>query len=568
MFFALLIAYTALFLGLFFYGVFSFPIKHFLPIFRTQWTISAAAVRFLSLLVTVHCSSIILIISFSAKSTYTGNLNRSIGGTLVVFLVFTVVYSVFLEGVEPSSIRRIERLRYQTQVARVIYKQAQIAYDEERFEESWRLIDYYRSVDPGNKEAAELFGFVTKRLADKLDDSSGTGDSIDSTGRLTGQSPAELIIIANRYLEAEDALSAYYFARLAKEIALQNGEVWERADRISAIAATLIAELEETETERELANLYSTKQRGIEALSSSDPEQVIAGYYIFKMLSTIYPDDAEVVRYFGIASLAATEITFFLNDAQAIVPMPGYRNIVFINSRRDDPTHELVKLGKVVKLDTHVYVEDIEVLGVERTGDLLYHYRATFAELVGGVLLLRGIDRQNPSYATTPIFIVGEPSANSGAILALRPTLEQLQSLSTTTTDYGDRGFFELLELAEIFPDFGYNAAPVKASSLDRVTAPFTFFILSIFSVAIAIRLAPERGRPPLLTYLLLPAIPFVMYGLIELYQYGMTLFNASLALEVGFNVALLLVIAGQLLLLIIVIFFLAATHAKLSDEL
>ena len=563
---ALLAVYAALYLVFFFYGVFSFPEKHFLPTFRARWTLNKAVLRFVSSLLTAHCTTVILTVSFSAKTSFSGSLNRTIGGLMVIFLISTVIYSVFVEGIEPAAFRKLSSLRYQTSVARIIFENASQAYDEGRYEDADRLIDYYRKVDPGNSEAAELKSFIIKRLTDSLGNEGDQGPAERGQGRLAELSPAELIELAEKYLGSEDIFSAYYYARLAMDVARRSGEAWQRADRIAAVATTRIESLELSETERANAQLYATKRNGIEALSSGEPARTIEAYYIFETLSVSYPDDAEVARYYSIASRAATEVTFFLDEAEAIRTMPGVRNIVFINSQIDSKLLEVVKIGKLVRLDTRVFVEDVEVLAFSGS-ELRYHYRAPFSEYVAGALLLRGIDRNNSDLYSAPEYLAGEPQDNDGTILAISPTLEQLLSFSSTSESYRDRGFFQMLEFSEFFPDFGYDVTPVKASALDRAVAPFTFFALSLLSVALAIRYLPDGGRPTLFSMILLPAVPVVVYGLIELYRYAMKLFNVFLATTFGLGAGLLLVAAGQLAVLIIVIFFLATSQALASEE-
>lgn len=562
--------WAVVYLGLFFFGVFSFPGKFYLPVFRSNWTLNQSFLRFLSVFLTAHVTAVIVTLSFSSPSTYNGSVNQSIAGTLILFLILTLVYAVLIEGVAPHAYRSIDTIGYQTRFARTIKEQAGVAFENRRYREAKGLLTYYRTIDPGNREAAELFGSVTRAMSDELTDTEEEPIESAPRARTPELSTLELTNLAFKYLEDEDPFSAYYYAELAKESASVSGERWIEADRVSAAAAEAIDALELSAAELSAAERYATKQRGIEAISSADPMRNLEGYYIFKRLSELAPADPEVSRYLAAATDAVTDITFFLDDARQIVPLPGDRNIVFLNSPEDAEVFEIVRIGKLVRFETRTYCQEIEVIAVDQTGELAWWFTAPFGELAEGVMLLRGIDRQDQKISTAPQFKSIQAGLDPGeinpSVLTIRPSEGELASLAATDPGYQSIGFFQMLDLTNSLPALGFDPTPVRVAALNRLSSPFTFFVLSLLAFAIGIRLAPGRRGPGIAGFLVLPMLPVVIYGLIELYEYAIHLCNLALVGWVGFSLAMVLVLAVQLIVLVLALILLASSHARLRD--
>ena len=556
--------YAAIFLGIFFFGVFTFPVKNFLPVFRSQWTLNESVIRFMSIILTAHCTSVLLTYALSPTSGIGSDFSRSVSATLVTFLILTVVYSILIEGAAPGARRVVSSIGYRTEVNRTYFDAAKRSFEAGRFDESKRYLSYYRSVDPGNQEAADLWGTLTQRLANDLREREANQPAV--TAQALDLTPAELISRAEGFLDSEDAFSAYYYANLAKESAAALGESWRSADRIAAIAASRIEKLGLSSIERAEAELFVAKQRGIEAISSRDPERNVEGYYLFAELALEFPDDVEVDRYLKEASILVESISFFLDEAEAILPLPGTRDIVFVNARPDEngalPFTEIVSIEKLVFLDIGTYAEGIEVIGLETSGGVSYRYRAPLAELIGGVLIMRGIDRADPTRYTEPDVIESNSDIDPN-MLVLRPDASELMRLSIAEDQVMSSGFFSLLDIAEIAVEYGHDATEVAAAALDRLSAPFIFFSLSLITAAFGIKFNIKVGRPPIASMLLLPALPVVVYGLTEGYRYASRIITAWLATSVDFSLSLVLVLVWQLIILVAVIFVLAGAERK-----
>jgi hypothetical protein len=240
--------------------------------------------------------------------------------------------------------------------------------------------------------------------------------------------------------------------------------------------------------------------------------------------------------------------------------MPGSRNIIFLDPAGAEDEYRLVYLGKLVRLEQQVYIEQVEVITLARDGTLRYRYRAPFAELLSGVLILKGIDRSDPSRTTGPIGADGE-ALDDPVVLAISPTIDELVALAGGESAYVASGFLTMVDLGQILPRYGFDPAPVVAAALGRITAPFTFFVLSILAVALGIRLVPVRGRPSPGSLFLLPIVPVAIFAVLELVGYAGSLLHAYLAITLRFDIALLVVTGIETLLVIASVFYLAASQ-------
>ena len=148
-------------------------------------------------------------------------------------------------------------------------------------------------------------------------------------------------------------------------------------------------------------------------------------------------------------------------------------------------------------------------------------------------------------------------------MLALRPSAAELRRLSIAEDQIEGSGFFSLLEIAELAYEYGHDATEVEAAALDRLSAPFLFFSLSLLAAAFGVKFNIKVGRPPIASLLLLPALPIVVYALTETYQYASSIVTAWFATNLEFSLSLVMVLVWQLIILVAVIFVLAGAERK-----
>lgn len=561
--------YAVSFVFFFIFSIFTFPEKYFLLSFRVEWTLNNCLSLFIKTLIPVHCTAILLSYSFGSVPVHTDrrtNANstevsdafvRLIKTNLILFLILTAVFTITLIGIKPRLDRNIETQRYRTEMARDFLVKAQDTKTDGDFKLSRSYLEFYLTIDPNNVQATGLLNQVQKSLYAPDIPEAGAEVSRYGSPNLLDRDPSELLAIAQEYMEKEDFFSAYYYAALAYEVAEDNGEEWSDAKRFASSAWEKLSSIKPDQEQRDVAELFDMKKRGLEALTTEDKNKMIEAYYIFKSLSRSHPADSEVVRYLEVSIQAIQSITYFLPNAEEMITMPGFPNILFVN-RADTEQRELIFFRKLVRSDAGTYVRHVESLAFTSGGDLIYHMRAPYAQLIGHDLILQGIDPDDPNRGAQPEYISGEKPEPTPFIIRIKPSEEELRALSRNQTSTDEIGLIDLWSMSEILSKYGHRSEPVQLESIILILHPFSFFILSIFSVALGLALKPRKGFPPIITLILIPGIPFVLHFLLELYHYLHRILIGALLFATNFTVSLTITIIEQAVLLLLSVVFLA----------
>lgn len=561
--------YAASFVFFFILSLFTFPEKFFLVSFRLEWTLNNCLSLFIKTVIPVHCTAILLSYSFGSVPIHTNrrtNVNSTevseafvslIKTNLVLFLSLTAVFTITLIGIKPRLDRNIDTQRYRTEMARDFLAKAQDLKTDGNFKLSRSYLEFYLTIDPNNTHAIRLLDQVQKSFyATDLPEVGGEASQYGPFN-LLDRDPSELLAIAQEYMEKEDYFSAYYYAALAYEVAEDNGEEWRDAKRFASSAWEKLSSIEPDQEQREVAELFDMKKRGLEALTTEDKNKKIEAYYIFKSLSRSHPEDSEVVRYLDVSIQAIESITYFLPDAEEMITMPGSLNILFVNEV-DTEQRELIFIRKMVRSDAGTYVRHVESLAFASGGNLIYHMKAPYAQLIGHDLILLGIDPDDPNRAALPEYIVGEKPEPTPFIIRIKPSEKELIALSKNQTSPVDIGLLDLWSMSEILSKYGHRNEPAQLESMTVIIYPFSFFILSFFSAALGWALKPRKGIPPIFTLIFIPGIPFVLHFILELYHYLHRILIGALLLATNFTVSLTITIVEQAILLLLSVIFLA----------
>ena len=94
---------------------------------------------------------------------------------------------------------------------------------------------------------------------------------------------------------------------------------------------------------------------------------------------------------------------------------------------------------------------------------------------------------------------------------------------------------------------------------LMRILNPFLFLVVSLLAVSMGwANRARYLGRPPLLTYVMIPVLPFLVSNVIDLLVHAHRILLGFIFVTLSFTVALVLLIALQAVLLVISLLVLA----------
>ena len=541
-----ILAYCVGFLVYFGIAIFSFPEKYFLSLFRIKWTFLTGMRDFIHFLIPVHCAAILVAPSFTPPTEIsfssggaTSMQGKAMTQMVIFFLISTAIYTGMYEGIEPVLNRRIHNYRLQTELAKSYLAQGDSYRERGDQVESRQYYKRYLSIDPGNKEVADILNRSNNGTLQKA----VREEHLMESNNEDPQSPQKLLRISREYAQNGDLFTAYYFATLSANTAEAQGTIREDARRYSAVLLqqlkSSIAAVEESQTEK----TFRAKQRAMDDLSSNDPASMIRAYFDLTELKTNQPEDNEIDILLQESLKRLRAVTFFLPKAKDAAAMPGIQQVFFVNAGESLYPVQIMYFGKLIRTVAGAYVQGVEILEFDIDRNLTFQLSAPYGELLENdsgtrSLILRGIDPEDKNKNIEPHYISGSRLDPSPDVFGVFPTFLDLELLAGN--DVTSTGLAALLNMGAIAERYGYRKEPSQIEALVRLTRPFGFFILSLLSAMLGWRMKSEAGRPPIFPLLFIPFFPVAVYFCVTAYQYTQRILLGVILLSSGFTLALI----------------------------
>ncbi len=538
------------------YCLATFSASQVLPIFQRQYAGTRAFVLFMEYLIPIHVSGIVVALSLGSRAranAASGDTARPFGkiasSTLVAFVVLTVVYTVFFEGLAPSARARLSGMEYQSRLAREFLSQANARKQKGDFSSALTYADYYLRIDRENPSVTDLRAELAAEAAKQQLKSEAKPAPAEQPPQ--GLDAAALLEKSRYYFEKQDYYSAHYYATQAL------GQEPGRTDamRLAAQAWDKITGFTPSQAEADTAKLYEQKKRAYDALMGED---VLTAYYSFVALAEKYPKDADVAEYLEKSRQKVQEASFFIDEAQKAVPLPGTENVVFIN-KEEKGTTEAVFIGKLVETGEGVFALDVEAIQYRSDGSVVYHFSVPYGKLFGSTLVLHAIDGKDRLTQVLPLYLAGSrPKAEQG-ILILRPTVEEMRALSADRGGSFHVGLARLWRMKNSLAGYGLLEQGISVQLVMDILMPFVFLTLSFFALAFGWGFrARYLGSPPPLLYVFVPFVPLVASLISLLWIYGHRVLLGFAVLAFGFAAALAVCAVLELVVLVISLILLA----------
>ncbi len=312
------------------------------------------------------------------------------------------------------------------------------------------------------------------------------------------------------------------------------------------------------------AIVFDRKRQGFLDLESGNS---IGAYYVFNDLSRTVPNDPDVQRYLAAAKAAVEQISFFADEIAGVIALPGIQRVMFVNNKTESYV-ELLYFGKLVNAPEGVYALDVELLRFSRNGTVQLHLRAPYGKIVSQQLILRAIARDNTKAAggirMEPQVYAGMLPKDTGPIFPVLIPVRDLETIAEGPTQLTSAGLVSLWSAVNVLGTYGYATQPVYLEIAMRLLLPFSFIILSFFSLSLGWRLRSRYlTRPPILSILLLPVLPVVINYLFRLYTFGFRSVLGFTILYAGFSVALVVLLVSQAILLAVALLSLAVQSTE-----
>lgn len=556
----------------FLYSLVTFTPEQVLPVFQLPYGALRAFLLTVEYLIPVSASAIVVAFSLGAPTgkrrgpgAKAEPVIRVVSSTLITFLFLTIIYTVLFAGFGPFVRGKVSSMEYQSTMARVFLAQAGSAKGKGNYAAAMSYADQYLRIDTNNQAVLDLMLDMRARMAKEQGKNPpqpaaerGTqGLETSATGRpdTEGLDATALLDKARFYYGKQDYFSAHYYATQA--YALEP----ERTDalRLAALAWDKITAFTPAQQNAENSRLFEEKKAAYSALVSGN---ALTAYYGFLSLASRYPKDKDVTGYLEKSREAVQRSTFFVEEAQRIVSMPGTEDILFINGE-DKGAVEAVSLSKMVETSSGTYVLGVEAVGYGPDGSVAYHFSAPYGKLAGNTLLLHAIGRDDPKVQYMPLYSAGTRPRETRDILAVKPTVEEMRALGVDGRGLSSLGLPALWRIRTSLGGFGLVSRDLSARILIDLLMPFVFLTLSFFAVSFgwAFR-ARYLGRPPALLFVLVPIVPLVISLLCLLWVHAHRVIAGFLVLAFGFGAALAVCGGLELVILAISLILLAGLTA------
>ncbi len=549
-----------------------------LPNFKLAYGLRWGIALFLEHLIAIHVSAILIAYSlfFSTQTSSAAGgawqpFYGLVTGALATLIFLTAIYTFLALSISPLVHRGLDETRTLSRFAGDIIEKAEKLEEANQTAPAIRQYNLYLSIDTQNetvkKHRTELMVELAQSRA-KVGKDRETPPLIEPEHERDAEAYLDK---ARDFFETEDFLSAYYYAGLAAELDKSSltaeplkAEIWKR-----------IVSTQTSRADAEATKHFENKLAGHNALVKKD---FVTAYYTFRELNRTYPQDPEIADFLQKSLEGLRETVFFLDDVEKNLILPGMSNIVFMNSITEQE-REIVRIGRVVSSPEGWFFRDIEAVRFDDRGIIKYHLRAPYGKLISGHISLKCRDRHDREERDyLPEYAVGNAGEMGGFLLLsvdvrflpyLNPEAGDTASRDTASRDTASRdtasrgtarmGISELFNAGQLYDQAGYDRRGAEIEILMRLLNPFLFLVLSLLAISLgwAYR-ARYLSRPPIVTYLLVPGLPFLLSYIVALFRQAHRVILGYLLISTGFEAALTVLIVSELVLMVIGLLMLA----------
>ena len=550
----LFVFYVVSYLAFAGYALATFTATAFLPSLRWEYAARRGFVLFMDYLIPVQAAAIAIGVSLTrAEGNRRGQslpFNRLIVSTLVILVLLAALYTALSSAVYTRMERRLGQMRSQSVAARQYLAAADTARKSKDYRASVEALDRYLAIDKGNDEVEslkqQLEGLAARQA---LPPPPPAPADLASSEGLDAQAYVEK---ARYYFDRQDWFSAHYYAQAAATVDPRRVD----ALRLAAQAWEAISGAGATQADGAGAELFVQKKNAYSLLAGGD---FLAAYYRFLQLSAAYPKDKEIANYLQVSTDSLKRVSLFLDEVKQAEPLPGTPQILYLDHGSAAATMA-VFVGKMVEMPGgDAYFFDIEALQYDAAGAVAWHFSAPYGRREGSTILMRTVDRTDPKVQYLPLYLQGTRDPAQRALLPLRPTVEELRSLSLDGSGLSSLGFVELWRLRNDLSAFGLGRETLSVDMVMKILLPFAFLVISLFSLALGWGFRTRgAGGIPGPSLILAPLVPIVLAALSLLYLYANRLIVGFAVLAFGLAAAMIVLAALQLILIAVALGMLA----------
>ena len=263
-------------------------------------------------------------------------------------------------------------------------------------------------------------------------------------------------------------------------------------------------------------------------------QNYLEAYYGFQELHLENPRDSEVTRHWELSRERIKEQVLFYQEMEVLFTIPGSQDLVFLN--REAPP-EVVRIGKLLHTNEGVFVKDLEFLRFDAQGRPLLHWTAPYGRWTAAGIDFRVWDKDSPR-PRFPIVLTESPGQefNTEAVdpplFVPRMSVQDLELVNTRQLRPQGLGTWDLLVHGRSIEALGFNSRLFQTEFVVRLAAPFGFFVVFLFVMALAwFNRAHETGKT---WWFLIPVLPLVSDFLVQSFAWASRLAVGGLLGFVG----------------------------------
>ena len=535
-----------------------------LPIFSRNWRLIRGLLDIIALFPALSFSALVLPFGLAIEEdTHSGfqHIFQRMIVSLITAMCAAGLYALLFFLILPLAQNYEENMRYQGDMYHLAKERAEVHRQNSDWLQVSQFIGICDSVWPNSPEITDLRNDLELHMDElRLGGSRRGGQDSEQTlksslySALSGQresvTASQAITLGETALAERRYFDAHWLATLGGRIAREDSPEKTKAAWLAARAWNQIESLRPTDRENRVYSIYELKLSGYEAMVADD---WIRAYYIFQELLGLTPNDPDAKNFFADCKKKTTEIAFFMDEMEVSIN-ETLTNVIFSLPAHQNKGQDrsIMRVASFSYTPDYAYGTGIDYMIFDTYARPLLHLQAPYAKFLPitlddqdrVIVLMRALDRHDRTRRWEP-----EWTAQNNTVY--HPQMAQV------TLDIDYETFLMLPEMRQGLPSLdintlfaasgiagetGYIPEVFEAEVINRLGSCLFFLPMAVLAIVIGWRYRAKQ-RPRYFFVLLLPVLPIVFNGLVYLYRIVLNSLGISLVINLGFSLALTMLI-------------------------
>jgi hypothetical protein len=536
---------------------FLFPVSRPpLPPYSSNWRFTEWILEFIGFFPALAMSGLMIPFSrkigeFEGEKRFNEDFLFKLRLPILTAIVAAVIYGTLFFLVRPLAGEARERMIFRGELYTDSRDKAMSHAGMEEWTEAFRFAVICGQIWPNNPDVSEL----TNDIDAEFYRSQYLLDRVVPVERPPGSDPrerapvdaAEALRFAEAALAEERYYDAHWLATLAGRLAKSGSIEAFESTRLAGRAWNAIESLEPGGREQELRRIYGLKRSGYEAMVGED---WIKGYYIFRELTGLSPDDPDAADFLRRCETETLQIAFFADEleltlgdvlTEAVFSLPRY-------DAGEAGGRLVLRVGALSTFSDYSYGFDIDLVAVDSAGSLSNRMEAPYVKFlpktINGkqmvVLLLQSLDRRDPDLRRGPVWTGPGQVEMGGVELPLDLSYENFLLITRIRRGLEHFQIPSLFAAEQNLAPYGYIPELFRAQVITRIAEPLFFLPLFILVLVVAWRFRPQK-QPRYLEIPMLLIMPVVFLAFTAVYRSLIGALGIGMALALSFTASMVI---------------------------